>query len=383
MSGAAPQYEERGGLLQRAHASFDTMNALSGEAQSNPTTSTTTSITEHDFRFPRRPAEQKLGEVFSATSRPPHLGATDSTTEVASASDVDKLDFEAAISARKELLRESFFPRWKNDAAGEELDSPDEMQKKDPLATQIWRLYSKTKKQLPNQERMENLTWRMMAMNLRKRKQEEAARYVLGIWHCGSTFGLIFSTRLAKQNSANNTASSAPSGIAQLRKSSDRAPTNATNAVNAAQADHPDAMNLDDFIFSDNISTPAGLGMSPSPELSKKEAEKSANAVASAIPIKVRKESSTQFAVPQSVPVPHHNPRSTEEFNYVQRHVRKTSIDERRVSYYFFGCYLWLLFKHAPLVIATDELKAPEATCGLLPPSTSRQQHHDSQRPRS
>lgn len=96
-------------------------------------------------------------------------------------------------------------------------------------------------------------------------------------------------------------------------------------------------MNLDDFIFSDNISTPAGIGMSPSPELSKKEPEKSSNAVASAIPIKMRKESSAQFAVPQSVPVPHHNPRSNEEFNYVQRHIRKTSIDERRVSYYFFG----------------------------------------------
>ena len=80
-------------------------------------------------------------------------------------------------------------------------------------------------------------------------------------------------------------------------------------------------MNLDDFIFADNISTPAGLGNSPSPELSKKELEKTSNAVASAIPIKMRKESS-QFAVPQSVPVPHHNPRSNDEFNYVQRLLR-------------------------------------------------------------
>jgi len=99
-------------------------------------------------------------------------------------------------------------------------------------------------------------------------------------------------------------------------------------------------MNLDDFIFADNISTPAGIGISPSPELSKKEPEKSSNAVASAIPIKMRKESTAQFAVPQSVPVPHHNPRSNEEFNYVQRHVRKTSIDERRVSSYLFRCIL-------------------------------------------
>lgn len=140
---------------------------------------------------------------------------------------------------------------------------------------------------------------------------------------------------------------SAPSGIAQLRKSSDQTVTNATG-------DNSDAMNLDDYIFSDNISTPAGLGMSPSPELSKKEAEKTSNTVASAIPIKMRKESS-QFSIPQSVPVPHHNPRSNEEFNYVQRHVRKTSIDERRVSYCFFRCFFLVAFLQAPHAIATDD----------------------------
>ncbi|KUJ23425.1 uncharacterized protein LY89DRAFT_573562 [Mollisia scopiformis] len=278
------------------------MNAgASGDAQSNPTSSTSTSTTEHDFRFPRRPtAAQKSGEASSSTVtlQPGNTTTSTSTnTREISASALGKLDFSVANSARKELLRETIFPAWKDDAAGEELDSPDEMQKKDPLATQIWRLYSKTKKQLPNQERMENLTWRMMAMSLRKRRQEEAAR-------------------LLKQNSM-----PAPSGIAQLRKSSDQTPS--------ATTESQDPMNLDDFIFSDNISTPAGLGTSPSPELAKKESEKSSNAVASAIPIKMRKESS-QFAVPQSVPVPHHNPRSNEEFNYVQRHVRKTSIDERR-----------------------------------------------------
>jgi GATA-binding protein len=103
-------------------------------------------------------------------------------------------------------------------------------------------------------------------------------------------------------------------------------------------------MNLDDLIFADII------GVSPSPELNKKETEKSSNAVASAIPIKLRKESSSQFAVPQSVPVPHHNPRHNEEFHYVQRHVRKTSIDERRVSYDFFGSYSTLLFKAPPAI---------------------------------
>lgn len=197
---------------------------------------------------------------------------------------------------RKQLLRDSIFPTWKDDAAGEELDSPEEMQKKDPLATQIWRLYSKTKKQLPNQERMENLTWRMMAMSLRRHKQEQAAR------------------RLGKAPPA-----SGPSGIAQLREHSEQ-----------NLADSADAMNLDEFIFSENMSTPTGLGATPSPEIAKATLEKpSSTAAAAAIPIKMRKESS-QFAVPQSVPVPHHTSRGVEEFNYVQRHIRKTSIDERR-----------------------------------------------------
>ena len=90
----------------------------------------------------------------------------------------DKLDISPENKrTRKDLLRESFFPDWKDDASSADLGDPDEMRKKDPLGTQIWKLYSKTKSQLPNQERMENLTWRMMAMNL-KRKEREQARYV-------------------------------------------------------------------------------------------------------------------------------------------------------------------------------------------------------------
>ena len=90
-----------------------------------------------------------------------------------------KLDLSTeGRNTRKDLLRESFFPDWKDDATSAGLANPDEMQKQDPLATQIWKLYSKTKTQLPNQERMENLTWRMMAMNL-KRKEREQARYAI------------------------------------------------------------------------------------------------------------------------------------------------------------------------------------------------------------
>jgi hypothetical protein len=47
----------------------------------------------------------------------------------------------------------------------------------DPLATQVWKMYAKTKATLPHAHRMENLTWRMMAMALRKKRaQEEKAK---------------------------------------------------------------------------------------------------------------------------------------------------------------------------------------------------------------
>ncbi|KAI9486926.1 MAG: hypothetical protein EXX96DRAFT_604972 [Benjaminiella poitrasii] len=44
---------------------------------------------------------------------------------------------------------------------------------KDPLASQVWRMYTKAKDTLPNSSRMENLTWRMMAMTLLTKKKKE------------------------------------------------------------------------------------------------------------------------------------------------------------------------------------------------------------------
>ena len=100
---------------------------------------------------------------------------------------------------------------------------------------------------------------------------------------------------------------SAPSGIAQLRNS-------------MHQGDEsPDDMSIDEFIFS-NMASPTD--MSPPDHRDNRQP----SAVASAIPIKMRKEPVAAFA-PQSVPVTQHQ----DEFSYVQRHVRKTSIDERRV----------------------------------------------------
>lgn len=70
--------------------------------------------------------------------------------------------------ARRGMLEEPYFPSFGNDAGSPSVESPEELQKNDPLGTQIWKLYSRAKTQLPNAERMENLTWRMMAMNMRR-----------------------------------------------------------------------------------------------------------------------------------------------------------------------------------------------------------------------
>lgn len=72
------------------------------------------------------------------------------------------------------FLHDALFPEWSHGATRTGMGSPDEMQRKDPLATQIWKLYSRTKSQLPNQERMENLTWRMMAMSLKRKEQQRS-----------------------------------------------------------------------------------------------------------------------------------------------------------------------------------------------------------------
>ena len=55
---------------------------------------------------------------------------------------------------------------------GEELDP--ERAEKDPLLAQMWKLYARTKAVLPHKQRMENLTWRMMTLALKKSREDEA-----------------------------------------------------------------------------------------------------------------------------------------------------------------------------------------------------------------
>ncbi|OTB04639.1 hypothetical protein M426DRAFT_58139 [Hypoxylon sp. CI-4A] len=241
----------------------------------NPTT------TEHDFRFPRRPEYNQMSHEMADEDSPGDLRMHELNLDFTKPSNPIMIDFLQSSTLKN--------PRYSVFGNNESLEA---MQQTDPLAMQVWRFFRNTKQNLPSQERMENLTWRMMHLGLQRRKQEEDARYTT-------------------TNNAN-----APSGIAQLRKTSDQ------NLL------HLDPMNLDDFIFPENVATPAGLAATPSPDANNREGEKSAHTTAAAIPIKSRKTASQHF-VPQSVPVPAHQ-RNQDEFAYVTRHHRKTSIDDRQ-----------------------------------------------------
>ncbi|KAF9240293.1 transcriptional regulator family: GATA type zinc finger [Penicillium roqueforti] len=194
-------------------------------------------------------------------------------------------------NANDTVLGNSIFPEWTNGASRG--DSPDEMQRKDPLGAQIWKLYTRTKSQLPNQERMENLTWRMMAMNLKRKEREQQAR-------------------------ASETLSPTPSGIAQMRLSDQPSPAGGDLAHDTTS----DPMNLDDFIVpfdspAEHSSHPIDRHFTATPTGS--------------IPIKSRKDHAMMdSSTAASFPHPPQDQRTNSEFGYVARRVRKTSVDDRQ-----------------------------------------------------
>ncbi|OAG07130.1 area protein [Paraphaeosphaeria sporulosa] len=222
-----------------------------------------------------------------------------------------------AAAARQGVLADPIFPALKNDAYSAHMESPEEMQRNDPLGTQIWKLYSKTRTQLPNAERMENLTWRMMAMSMRRAEHERNRGY-----ECRHREQMRPAPMAAPPRPMLNTA---PSGIAQqLRRSVDQ-------QAHAPPPPDPNAMNLDDFIQPSSVGSPAGLPPSPSPS---QDMRASAATPQTAIPIRKahqhhEQDLSLAHASAPSVPPALHRDRDT-EFGYVQRRVRKTSIDERR-----------------------------------------------------
>ncbi|KAK4145320.1 uncharacterized protein C8A04DRAFT_26828 [Dichotomopilus funicola] len=288
-------------------------------------------MTQHDYRFPRRPddAGPRKSDLHGAytpaparstmtstpMAAPPRISTTAaSATMMAAAPGTSRSGASGASRSgaglhdarldqplthggvHQNLLRTAAFPAFQQSAA-REAQNLDDMQRQDPLATQVWKFYARTKQFLPAQERMENLTWRMMHVKLQSAR---AAANAL------------------KTTRALGTPANVPSGIAQLRQSSDHAPPSS------------DPMNLDDFIHNDNVGTPAGLALTPTPETMRQAEERSVHSTAAAIPIKTRKDpapSSSQQLAPQSVPVAAHQ-RVQDEFGSLPRHPRKTSIDE-------------------------------------------------------
>ncbi|KAL2819983.1 hypothetical protein BJX63DRAFT_418549 [Aspergillus granulosus] len=270
-----------------------------GPGRMRPPTQTATGFAvSHDFTDLDRSSFSARGQPSaSAAAHPPSDFSAHPFAEPAPIA--DDFALSPSESAQGNLLQDSLFPEWKSGAAARGLDSPDEMQKRDPLATQIWKLYSRTKAQLPNQERMENLTWRMMAMSLRRQERE----------------------RLQQQARLTNRDSTIPgmSGIAQLRLS-DQSSSNHPAATAAETI--PDPMNLDDFII------PFSPSDHPSPPTTKHP-----EPTAGAIPIKARRDHhppAEATHVPASFPHPPQDQRRNNEFGYVPRRVRKTSVDERQ-----------------------------------------------------
>lgn len=143
----------------------------------SPTPVMNPSATEHGYRFPRKPFKSSAGSSSSPADRPSTGTHVSSGTSDTSPGDLrlQELNLDIANNggpARRELLESSVFSTWQDDSVSKP-ENIEQMQQNDPLATQIWRFFSKTKQNLPSQERMENLTWRMMHMRLRKQQQEE------------------------------------------------------------------------------------------------------------------------------------------------------------------------------------------------------------------
>jgi GATA-binding protein len=154
-------------------------------------------MTEHDFRFPRRPADAAFGGrkpdrldqayTTAAGSRP--AAASTAAPRTATAGSIGLRaglhglhDFRLTQpgGAQIDMLRAAAVPQFQQQQqqhnASRDSQTLEEMQRQDPLATQIWKFYAKTKQLLPAQERMENLTWRMMHLKLRGARAAAASR---------------------------------------------------------------------------------------------------------------------------------------------------------------------------------------------------------------
>lgn len=120
--------------------------------------------TKHDWHFPRRPDayddpknHRHTDHVQSSIIRRPNTMRSNLP--------------DVSPTAQTKVLGSTLFSGLENAEDGVPR-SLEEMQDTDPLLMQIWKFFSKTKQSLPHQERLENLSWRMMPLKMRKQKQE-------------------------------------------------------------------------------------------------------------------------------------------------------------------------------------------------------------------
>ena len=132
-----------------------------------------------------------------------------------------------------------------------------------------------------------------------------------------------------------------------------------------------DTMFVDDMSFSSSmVGSPSGLSSGISHSPNSEHPPTSTHATACAIPIRAAREHSMLINPLLSAPVPQ-DPHYG-EFNYVQRRVRKTSMDleVRRVSFF--------RYISIPTPQTLTQAIVKEATCRLLPTRTTSCFYHHS-----
>ena len=187
----------------------------------------------------------------------------------------------ADASPSAQLLRRSEVPQLRQRRI--RANSPEELVEKDPLAAAMWRLYRSSATFLPESVRMENMTWRMMAMTL---KRQDAKRYTLPYLHLSPPTDIRAFTRQKDKHKDPNSM--------QL----DSPPTQSTNG---------------------QTSSPSTFQSPPSIQRP-----------SSAVPIRPFQPPpiETSVGIATTVPyVPVASQNAKKEFSFVQKRLRKTSMD--------------------------------------------------------
>ncbi|KIJ49400.1 hypothetical protein M422DRAFT_246490 [Sphaerobolus stellatus SS14] len=145
------QYTSPSSYISSPTSSFDRHSPSTVPTSAGPKSPTITDILADDL-FPAKASTKSPINIASPTS-----------------------GIVGPVSSFPSPPRSGGSPDISTSGGSDEVD-PEQMQRDDPLATQIWKMYAKTKATLPHAQRMENLTWRMMALALRKKREEEARR---------------------------------------------------------------------------------------------------------------------------------------------------------------------------------------------------------------